>query len=519
MKKKYITITIISTIIIASTVGFVFLKKNIKDKTVNKAEYYKIASVEKVFINGILTPRESESIYIDSTKGEISEVNVTDGQVINAGDSLFTYNNPTIESQIEEISEQIKSNENSKSSINNKLTSAKNNLSEKEEQLKNLKSQLEGLNLEEQLESNSISMNIQQVTAEVSAYKEQVSAYEEQIDNVNITLNSLYNEKEEQLKNLKSQLEGLNLEEQLESNSISMNIQQVTAEVSAYKEQVSAYEEQIDNVNITLNSLYNKKEKLVAEKNFVVTAPIGGKVVLSSNEKDYTQPYIIIESQELIVKGVVSEKDYKKIKVDDDISVNIISTNETVDGKILEIDDRPVSNTELNLSQVTQTTSNNVSYYNVLITLNYKKIKVDDDISVNIISTNETVDGKILEIDDRPVSNTELNLSQVTQTTSNNVSYYNVLITLNSQDNLINGFHSQGKVTLGDDTIKVFKTSIINEEGKNYVFVDKDGILDKVEISIKEEEGEYVIVESGLNANDVVMKDPTSETKVGVKVE
>lgn len=394
MKKKYITITIISTIIIASTVGFVFLKKNIKDKTVNKAEYYKIASVEKVFINGILTPRESESIYIDSTKGEISEVNVTDGQVINAGDSLFTYNNPTIESQIEEISEQIKSNENSKSSINNKLTSAKNNLSEKEEQLKNLK----------------------------------------------------------------SQLEGLNLEEQLESNSISMNIQQVTAEVSAYKEQVSAYEEQIDNVNITLNSLYNKKEKLVVEKNFVVTAPIGGKVVLSSNEKDYTQPYIIIESQELIVKGVVSEKDYKKIKV-------------------------------------------------------------DDDISVNIISTNETVDGKILEIDDRPVSNTELNLSQVTQTTSNNVSYYNVLITLNSQDNLINGFHSQGKVTLGDDTIKVFKTSIINEEGKNYVFVDKDGILDKVEISIKEEEGEYVIVESGLNANDVVMKDPTSETKVGVKVE
>lgn len=394
MKKKYITLAIISTIIIASTIGFVFLKKNIKDKTVNKAEYYKIASVEKVFINGILTPRESESIYIDSTKGEISEVHVTNGQAINAGDSLFTYKNPTIEAQIEEISEQITSNENSKVSINNKLTNAKNNLAQKEEQLKILK----------------------------------------------------------------SQLEGLKLEEQLESNSISMNIQQVTAEVSAYKEQVSAYEEQIDNVNITLNSLYNKKEKLEAEKNFVVTAPIGGTVVLSSNEKDYTQPYIIIESQELIVKGVVSEKDYKKIKV-------------------------------------------------------------DDDISVNIISTNETVDGKILEIDDRPVSNTELGLSQVTQTTNTNVSYYNVLITLNSQDNLINGFHSQGKVTLGDDTIKVFKTSIINEEGKNYVFVDKDGILDKVEISIKEEEGEYVIVESGLNANDVVMKNPTSETKAGIKVE
>ena len=394
MKKKYITITIISTIIIASTIGFCFLKKNINDKKVNKSEYYKIASVEKVFINGVLTPRESESIYIDSTKGEISEVHVTDGQAVNAGDSLFTYNNPTIEAQIEEISEQITSNENSKVSINNKLTNAKNNLAEKENQLNKLK----------------------------------------------------------------KQLEEFNFQDQVEADNISMNIQQTTAEIQAYKEQVSAYEDQIDSVKTTLNSLYNKKEKLAADKNFVVTASIGGTIVLSSNEKDYTQPYIIIESQELIVKGVVSEKDYTKIKV-------------------------------------------------------------NDNISINIISTNETIDGKILEIDDRPVSNTELNLSQVTQTTNTNVSYYNVLITLNSQENLINGFHSQGKVTLGDDTIKVFKTSVINEEGKNYVFINRDGILDKVEILIQQEDGEYVIVESGLNANDVVMKNPTSETKAGVKVE
>lgn len=394
MKKKYITITIILTIIIASTIGFCFLKKSINDKTANKPEYYKIDSVEKVFINGTLTPRESESIYIDSTKGEISEVYVTNGQAVNAGDSLFTYNNTVIEAQIDEISEQITANENSKVSINNKLTNAKNNLAEKENQLNKLK----------------------------------------------------------------KQLEEFNFQDQVEADNISMNIQQTTAEVSAYKEQVSAYEDQIDSVKTTLNSLYNKKEKLTADKNFVVTAPISGTIVLSSNEKDYTQPYIIIESQELIVKGIVSEKDYTKIKV-------------------------------------------------------------DDDISVSIISTNETIEGKILEIDDRPVSNTELNLSQVTQTTNTNVSYYNVLITLNSQENLINGFHSQGKVTLGDDTIKVFKTSVINEEGKSYVFIDKDGILDKVEISIKEEDGEYVIVESGLNANDVVMKNPTSETKEGVKVE
>lgn len=393
MKKKYITIAIIATAIIGSTIGFCLLKSSMNN-TGNKAEYYKIDSVEKIYINGVLTPRDSESIYIDATKGELSEVFVTNGQVVNAGDSLFTYKNTNVEAQISEINDQITSNENSKSALNKKLTNTKNTLGEKENQLNKLQKQLEDAVINESLEIESINMNIQQITAEVQAYKEQVSAYSDQIE----TLDS------------------------------------------------------------TLNTLYNKKEKLNGEKAFTVTATIGGKIVLSSNEKDYTQPYIVIETEELIVKGVVSEKDFSKIRVEDNISVNIISENKTIDGKVLQIDDRPISVTELT--------------------------------SIQGASTN-----------------------------SSNISYYNVLITLNSQEGLINGFHSQGKITLGDDTIKVLKTSVIKEDNKNYVFVDADGLIDKVEITLGEEEGEYVIVTSGLKENDMVMKNPTSETKEGNKSE
>lgn len=39
-----------------------------------KEEYYKMLSIEKVYINGVLIPRESQSIYIKSTNGEITEV-------------------------------------------------------------------------------------------------------------------------------------------------------------------------------------------------------------------------------------------------------------------------------------------------------------------------------------------------------------------------------------------------------------------------------------------------------------
>ena len=58
-----------------------------------------------------------------------------------------------------------------------------------------------------------------------------------------------------------------------------------------------------------------------------------------------------------------------------------------------------------------------------------------------------------------------------------------------------------------------------HEDNKNYVFVDADGLIDKVEITLGEEEGEYVIVTSGLKENDMVMKNPTSETKEGNKSE
>lgn len=393
MKKKYITIAIIATVIVGSTIGFCLLKNSMNNSD-TKAEYYKIESVEKVYINGVLNPRDSESIYIDSTKGELSEVHVTDGQVVNAGDSLFTYKNTAVEAQISEIDDQITSNENSKESLNKKRTNAKNNLGEKENQVNKLQKQLEG-----QIASGAMDIN-----------------------------------------------------------SISMNIQQATAEVQVFKEQVSAYDDQIEAVESTLNILYNKKEKLNGEKTSTVTATIGGKVVLSSNEKDYTKPYIIIESEELIVKGLVSEKDFKKIKV-------------------------------------------------------------DDNISVNIISGDKTVDGKVLEIDDRPVSTAELAATQGATTTNANISYYNVLITLNSQDGLIDGFHSQGKITLVDDTIKILKESIVTENDKNYVFVDIDGLLDKVEVTLGEEDGEYVVINSGLKENDMVMKNPTTKTKEGSKSE
>ena len=263
MKRKYITMAIISTIIVGSTIGFSILKKNTTNTAVTKAEYYKIGSVEKVFINGILTPKESEDIYVDATKGEIKEVHVVDGQVVSAGEKLFTYNNETIESQIEQLDLEITTNERTKQSLNKKSKTASDNLYKKQCELEDLKNQLTK-----------------------SDNKQAIS------ENENIIEETIESDIEESV-----------------NSDINVIIQKAEAEVKVYSEEVTAYKEQIENIDLTLDTLKKQKNKLNEEKTFTVTAPISGVVILSQDKNNYTTPYIIIESQELIVSGTVSEKD------------------------------------------------------------------------------------------------------------------------------------------------------------------------------------------------------------------
>lgn len=407
MKKKYITIAIISTLIIGSTIGFYFLKKSQDKSLTSTPQYYKVNSVDKVFINGILVPKESKSIYIDASKGEISEVHVTNGQIIKKGESLFTYKSSAIESQIKQLNLQIETNESTRNRLNNKIGTLRKDLEIKQNELNCLLSPISK-----------------------SAGAEDIIEGEDSFGGGDI---------------------------QVDNGSIQSMIQQLQAEISSYNQQISALKDQVEEINLNLNSLNKQKEDLESNKTFTEIAPIDGKIVLSSDKKNLTSPYIIIESEELIVKGSISEKDYIKIKLDDDISVSIISNNETIDGKISYINDRPIDSMPIVTAQASGANSN--------------------------------------------------------------TSYYEVKINLSSQEKLVNGFHSQGKITLDDDIIKIPKSCIVNENEKNYVFIKRDDVLEKVEVTIGEENDDKVIVEKGVNFDDIVMKNPTKDTKEGTKVE
>lgn len=206
-------------------------------------------------------------------------------------------------------------------------------------------------------------------------------------------------------------------------------------------------------------SLYEKQIASLSEKEYyTVTSPIDGRIILSDNEKDATQPYIIIESDTLYIKGSVSEKDYLKIKAEQAVEATILSSGDIVKGKIASLGDRPISNAI-------------------------------------------------------PAA------SQLNSTAASDLSYYEVKINLDSQEKLINGFHVQAVVELTDSPIEIPKSSLINEEGKTYVYKVEDNLLVKQEINYTEAEGDKIIVNSGLVEEDQIVELPTEEMKEGMPVE
>jgi HlyD family secretion protein len=353
-----------------------------------------IPSNEKVFINGTIVPLEREVIYLDPTKGEVETLSVENGQTVSKGDTLFTYKN-------EQITEQI-------AQINLQLESAR-------KERENLLAQKEELKKQEELAKK-------EAQAQEELLKKQAQEAEK-------------NGSTEELNLLMQQSTPKVQTENFGSSQIS---------TAAVDNQISLYEKQI--------------ASLSEKEYYTVTAPIDGRIILSDNERDATQPYIIIESDTFYIEGSVSEKDYPKIKAEQAVEATILSSGEIVTGKISSMGNRPISNAI-------------------------------------------------------PA------MSQQGSPGSSDLSFYEVKISLDSQDNLINGFHVQAVVELSDSPIEIPKTSLIEEEGKTYVYKVVDNLLVKQEITYKEGESDKVIVDSGLSEEDQIVELPTEEMKEGMPVE
>ncbi|GAA0116113.1 efflux RND transporter periplasmic adaptor subunit [Clostridium senegalense] len=157
MKKKFLIILLILLIISASTVGFYLLKKNMTSKgNDKKIELYTIPASEKVYVNGVITPSESEDIFLDPTKGTVNEVAVENNQAVTKDELLFTYKNDAVSDQIYELNSQI--------------SSTKKQIEQLEKEKSNLKTQLGGT-----APLDGVTSQLEPLKAQLSSLQDQVS--------------------------------------------------------------------------------------------------------------------------------------------------------------------------------------------------------------------------------------------------------------------------------------------------------------------------------------------------------
>ena len=134
------------------------------------------------------------------------------------------------------------------------------------------------------------------------------------------------------------------------------------------------------------------------------------------------------------------------------------------------------------------------------------KLKVGVGTDLHIFSLDENRTGKVTYISKRP--NTETN-------SESGLSEYKIRVEFDRQDDLVNGYHAQAKINIGDDAIIIPATAVITEEvdgaTKQYVLLIEGGVVKKKEIQATIVENDTVAtVTVGLKDKDVIVRDAKS---------
>lgn len=202
----------------------------------------------------------------------------------------------------------------------------------------------------------------------------------------------------------------------------------------------------------------NKKqiEKLKKKKYTHEYAPFAGKVSVPNKASEgENQVLLKLRSNDLYVKAQVSERDLEKTKLNQDVDILVLANDKNVKGEIFDI-----------------------SY----------------DPEEQVIPT----DGV---------------------TSTSQVANYPVTISLDSKENVVNGYHVQVKLKDTEKLIEIPSTAVKTEGSKKYVYLIKDNKLVKQDIKTKGEKGKSTIVSSGLKEKDEIVEVINSEMKEGQEIE
>ncbi|CEN80555.1 efflux RND transporter periplasmic adaptor subunit [Paraclostridium sordellii] len=144
-----------------------------------------------------------------------------------------------------------------------------------------------------------------------------------------------------------------------------------------------------------------------------------------------------------------------------------------------------------------------------------KNISKDQPVEVLILANDKKINGKI----DQIVMEPEDQISSVGESTTSMIVNYPVTIKLDSQDNIVNGYHVQAKVKSDKKELEIPKTAIQSEGDKKYVYLVEHNKLEKRFIQTKGDKDKFTIVSSGLKEKDEIVENVNKDMKEGQEVE
>ena len=136
------------------------------------------------------------------------------------------------------------------------------------------------------------------------------------------------------------------------------------------------------------------------------------------------------------------------------------------------------------------------------------KVQIDQTVSIKVNSSDKKMTGRISYVSDRPTTTK-------TKEMKDNLSYYEVDISFEDQEGLINGFHVDADLEIISNEYKVPTSAVLKSGDSAYVMKDLDGILKKQEVTVVKTGKNVTKIVTNLEPGDRILKHPDKTMKEG----
>ena len=136
------------------------------------------------------------------------------------------------------------------------------------------------------------------------------------------------------------------------------------------------------------------------------------------------------------------------------------------------------------------------------------KVQIDQTVSIKVNSSDKKMTGRISYVSDRPTTTK-------TKEMKDNLSYYEVDISFEYQEGLINGFHVDADLEIISNEYKVPTSAVLKSGDSAYVMKDLDGILKKQEVTVVKTGKNVTKIVTNLEPGDRILKHPDKTMKEG----